>query len=146
MGIKNVYDVAARAMSAQLVRMNAIASNLANANNVTGDKESVYKPLRPVFKTVYSDKLKSTGLSTVEAVKVERLNREPIKKSSVTFFVASIVPLESTSSLPEVSKLLLDMVTPIATSAYDIAGAKNSAREADNINKYFFILPLYISC
>ena len=28
MGIKNVYDVAARAMSAQIVRMNAIASNL----------------------------------------------------------------------------------------------------------------------
>ena len=79
MGIKNVYDVAARAMSAQLVRMNAIASNLANANNVTGDKESVYKPLRPIFKAVYSDQLKSTGLSTVDAVSVERLNREPIK-------------------------------------------------------------------
>ena len=79
MGIKNVYDVAARAMSAQLVRMNAIASNLANANNVTGDKESVYKPLRPVFKAVYSDQLKSTGLSTVEAVSVQRLEREPIK-------------------------------------------------------------------
>ena len=79
MGIKNVYDVAARAMSAQLVRMNAIASNLANANNVTGDKESVYKPLRPVFKAVYSDQLKSTGLSTVDAVSVEKLDREPIK-------------------------------------------------------------------
>ena len=79
MGIKNVYDVASRAMSAQLVRMNAIASNLANANNVTGDKESVYKPLRPVFKAVYSDQLKSTGLSTVDAVSVEKLDREPIK-------------------------------------------------------------------
>ena len=79
MGIKNVYDVAARAMSAQLVRMNAIASNLANANNVTGDKESVYKPLRPVFKVVYSDQLKSTGLSTVDAISVEKLDREPIK-------------------------------------------------------------------
>ena len=79
MGIKNVYDVASRAMSAQLVRMNAIASNLANANNVTGDKESVYKPLRPVFKAVYSDQLKSTGLSTVDAVSVEKLEREPIK-------------------------------------------------------------------
>ena len=79
MGIKNVYDVAARAMSAQLVRMNAIASNLANANNVTGDKETVYQPLRPVFKAIYSDNLKSTGLSTVEAISVERLNREPIK-------------------------------------------------------------------
>tara|TARA_X000000950_G_C13856826_1_gene636918 strand:- start:429 stop:842 length:414 start_codon:yes stop_codon:yes gene_type:complete len=79
MGIKNVYDVSARAMSAQLVRMNAIASNLANANNVTGDKETVYQPLRPVFKAIYSDNLKSTGLSTVEAISVERLNREPIK-------------------------------------------------------------------
>jgi len=79
MGIKNVYDVSARAMAAQLVRMNAIASNLANANNVTGDKETVYQPLRPVFKAIYSDNLKSTGLSTVEAISVERLNREPIK-------------------------------------------------------------------
>ena len=79
MGIKNVYDVAARAMSAQIVRMNAIASNLANANNVSGVKEDVYKPLRPVFKTIYSDKLKQNGLSTVDAIRVESLDREPIK-------------------------------------------------------------------
>ena len=63
MSVKNVYDVAARAMSAQIVRMNAIASNLANANNVSGVKEDVYKPLRPVFKTIYSDKLKQTGFN-----------------------------------------------------------------------------------
>ena len=79
MGIKNVYDVAARAMSAQIVRMNAIASNLANANNVSGSTEDVYKPLRPVFKTIYSDQLKQTGLSTVDAIRVESLDREPIK-------------------------------------------------------------------
>ena len=79
MGIKNVYDIAARAMSAQIVRMNAIASNLANANNVSGSKEDVYKPLRPVFKTIYSDQLKQTGLSTVDAIRVESLDREPIK-------------------------------------------------------------------
>ena len=79
MGIKNVYDVAARAMSAQIVRMNAIASNLANANNVSGSKEDVYKPLRPVFKTIYSDQLKQTGLSTVDAIRIESLDREPIK-------------------------------------------------------------------
>ena len=71
MGIKNVNDVAARAMSAQIVRMNAIASNLANANNVSGNKDDVYQPLRPVFKTIYSDKLKQTGLSTVDAIRVE---------------------------------------------------------------------------
>ena len=65
MGIKNVYDVAARAMSAQIVRMNTIASNLANANNVTSSEETAYKPMRPVFKTVYADQLKQSGLSTV---------------------------------------------------------------------------------
>ena len=79
MGIKNVYDVAARAMSAQIVRMNTIASNLANANNVTSSEETVYKPLRPVFKTVYADQLKQSGLSTVDAIKIETLDREPIK-------------------------------------------------------------------
>ena len=79
MGIKNVYDVAARAMSAQIVRMNTIASNLANANNVTSSEETAYKPLRPVFKTVYADQLKQSGLSTVDAIKIETLDREPIK-------------------------------------------------------------------
>ena len=79
MGIKNVYDVAARAMSAQIVRMNTIASNLANANNVTSSEETAYKPMRPVFKTVYADQLKQSGLSTVDAIKIETLDREPIK-------------------------------------------------------------------
>ena len=79
MGIKNVYDVAARAMSAQIVRMNTIASNLANANNVTSSEETAYKPLRTVFKTVYADQLKQSGLSTVDAIKIETLDREPIK-------------------------------------------------------------------
>ena len=34
MDIKNVYIIAQRAMGAQLVRLNAIASNLANADNI----------------------------------------------------------------------------------------------------------------
>ena len=51
-GIKNIYDIGGRAMAAQLVRMNTIASNLANANNVTGTAEEAYRPLRPVFKTI----------------------------------------------------------------------------------------------
>jgi flagellar basal-body rod protein FlgB len=38
-----------RAMSAQLVRMNAAASNLANAGTVSGTEAGAYRPLRPVF-------------------------------------------------------------------------------------------------
>ena len=36
MDIKSVYDIAGRAMAAQLVRLNTVASNLANAGSTTG--------------------------------------------------------------------------------------------------------------
>ena len=35
MDIKNIYHIAQRAMGAQLVRLNATASNLANADNLS---------------------------------------------------------------------------------------------------------------
>jgi len=47
-----VFDIAGSALSAQSVRMNTVASNLANANTVTGDKDKVYKARYPVFETI----------------------------------------------------------------------------------------------
>jgi flagellar basal-body rod protein FlgC len=47
MDIKSVYDIAGRAMAAQLVRLNTVASNLANAGSTTGDPKTTYKPLKP---------------------------------------------------------------------------------------------------
>ena len=38
-GIDNIFDVASRSMSAQLVRLNTIASNLANAGNISGSED-----------------------------------------------------------------------------------------------------------
>ena len=47
--IKNVFDISGRAMAAQLVRLNTVASNLANAGNIAGSKEEAYKSIKPVF-------------------------------------------------------------------------------------------------
>jgi flagellar basal-body rod protein FlgC len=47
-----VFDIAGSALSAQSVRMNTLASNLANANTVSGDKDKVYRPRYPVFEAV----------------------------------------------------------------------------------------------
>ena len=41
-----MFDLAGRGMSAQLVRMNAAASNLANAGSVAATEGEAYKPLR----------------------------------------------------------------------------------------------------
>ena len=79
MDIKSVYDIAGRAMAAQLVRLNTVASNLANAGSTTGDPNTAYKPLKPVFKTEYSDLVKKNGVATVDAVQVKEIDRDPIK-------------------------------------------------------------------
>lgn len=47
-----VFDIAGSALSAQSVRLNTVASNLANANTVSGDKDKVYKARYPVFETL----------------------------------------------------------------------------------------------
>lgn len=48
-GPSSIFDLAQRAMSAQTVRMNAAASNLANAGSVAGSEQDAYRPLRAVF-------------------------------------------------------------------------------------------------
>ena len=67
-------------MGAQLVRLNAIASNLANADNIAGNPEDAYKPVKPVFETKYFDLIRKKGISTVDAVTVEKMDIEAIKQ------------------------------------------------------------------
>lgn len=70
-----LFGLAQRAMSAQLVRMNAAASNLANAGSVTGSKEDAYRPMRPVFA---EDLDRASGLSSVRVDAVLRSEVEPV--------------------------------------------------------------------
>ena len=78
--IKNIYQIAKRAMGSQLVRLNAIASNLANADNIASNPNDAYKPVKPVFETKYFDLIRKKGISTVDAVTVEKMDVEPIKE------------------------------------------------------------------
>ena len=76
-GIENIFDVAGRSMSAQLVRLNTIASNLANANNVTGTQEEAYRAMKPVFQTTYAANVKDSGLSTTEVAGITTTDKLP---------------------------------------------------------------------
>lgn len=46
------FEIAGSGMSAQSVRLNTTASNLANAESVSGDAANVYKPRHPIFEAV----------------------------------------------------------------------------------------------
>jgi flagellar basal-body rod protein FlgC len=45
-----IFEIAGAGMSAQSVRLNTVASNLANAESVSSDPATVYKAKHPVFK------------------------------------------------------------------------------------------------
>ena len=47
-----IFDIAGSGMSAQSVRLNTTASNLANADSVSGTAAGVYKPRHPIFEAV----------------------------------------------------------------------------------------------
>ena len=72
-----LFSLTEQAMSAQLVRMNAATSNLANAGSVSSTEEGAYRPIRTVF-TAELDR--ATGLSAVRSGGLVRADTAPTKR------------------------------------------------------------------
>ena len=72
----SVFDISGRAMSAQLVRLNTTASNLANAGTVTGSEAQAFRSMKPVFRTV----MDAQGRATVQVDQVAQSKMAPTKK------------------------------------------------------------------
>lgn len=52
MSLMSIFDISGSAMSAQSVRLNTTASNMANANSAAGSPDELYRARQPVFATV----------------------------------------------------------------------------------------------
>ena len=68
MSLFNVFNIAGSGMSAQSVRMNVTASNLANSESVATRPEDAYKARQPVFQSVLDDANESTSVRTAGIV------------------------------------------------------------------------------
>jgi flagellar basal-body rod protein FlgC len=55
MSMLKIFDTAGSAMNAQSLRLNTTASNLANAESVSGDPNKVYRARHPVFATAMQE-------------------------------------------------------------------------------------------
>ena len=75
-GSLSVFDISGRAMSAQLVRLNTTASNLANAGTISGSEAGAYRSMKPVFRTVMDE----GGRATVAVDQVTQTRMAPTKK------------------------------------------------------------------
>lgn len=77
----SIFDIAGSAMNAQMLRLNTTASNLANANTVSGTEQGAYRAKQAVFATVLAN-ANSNGGVPVGGVNVPEIveSQAPIPK------------------------------------------------------------------
>lgn len=73
-----IFDVAGSAMTAQSVRLSTIASNLANADSVSGDPNAVFRAKQPVFTT--EAVAGNPALAGVRVTEVSESTAAPLKR------------------------------------------------------------------
>lgn len=59
MSLSNVFNIAGSAMSAQTIRLNTTASNMANAQSVSSSEGETYRARKPVFELQQPEALQS---------------------------------------------------------------------------------------
>jgi len=80
--LKNIFEIAGTALTAQTIRMNTTASNLANAGTVSSSEEEAYRAKRPVFRALVDQADLNAGFNTLGGVKVKAVvdSTEPVRK------------------------------------------------------------------
>ncbi|CAE6883576.1 MULTISPECIES: flagellar basal body rod protein FlgC [Pseudomonas] len=84
MAFDSIYRIAGSSMNAQTVRLNTVASNLANADSAAASADDVYQARKPVFAAVYNNDqmTRSVGMggAHVQVLDVVTAGREPVRR------------------------------------------------------------------
>ncbi|MBW8190843.1 flagellar basal body rod protein FlgC [Neiella marina] len=114
MSLFNVLDVSGSAMSAQSVRINTTASNLANANSVSSSADETYRARQPVFAAelnkATSHQDHSVGVNVVGVVEsdrplnVEYMPNHPMANEDGYIFKPNVNVVEEMSNMISASR------------------------------------------
>ncbi len=77
MALDNIFGIAGSALNAQTTRMNAVASNLANASTVAGTEKDAFRGKRTVFRAVLEDVSNPRDVNFKGGVKVDSIQDDP---------------------------------------------------------------------
>ena len=77
MALDNIFGIAGSALNAQTVRMNATASNLANASTVASSDKEAFRGKRVTFKTIMETLPNGNDLANKGGVKVSAISDDP---------------------------------------------------------------------
>jgi len=75
-----IFDIAGSGLSAESVRLNTVASNLANADTVSGNPNTVYRAKHPIFEAVRSNLKGGQADAAVKVDGIVESNDEPVAR------------------------------------------------------------------
>jgi flagellar basal-body rod protein FlgC len=125
-----IFEVASSAMTAQSQRLNAVASNLANAESASSSKDGVYKAKQVVFQTIYTSNEKdAAGVKVTSVAEDERDGRamyspgHPLANESGYVFMPNVNPVEEMANMMSATR-------SYQTAADVMNSAKSMAQKA----------------
>ena len=126
MSLLNVFDIAGSAMSAQTIRMNVTASNMANVDSVSSSTGQTYRARHPVFETVYSDMMRDNSISSgvrvagiIESQKELRKEyapQHPVADEEGYIYFPNVNPIEEMTNMISASRTYQNNVEIINAS------------------------------
>ena len=126
-----IFDIVGSGMSAQSVRLNTVASNLANADSVSGDPNTVYRARHPVFQAVKAQvgagasaidqasgaSVKVKGIVQSNALPTERYDPgNPLANEDGNVYAPNVNVIEEMTDMISASRAYQDNVEVLNTS------------------------------
>ena len=126
MALFKVFDIAGSAMSAQSLRLNTTASNLANAETVASSPEQAYRARQPVFaamlKGLYGDEgasvgVKVAGITESKAEPQERYAPDhPLADEKGYVYLSNVNPVDEMVNMISAARSYQNSVEVLNTS------------------------------
>lgn len=125
MSLLQIFDIAGSGLSAQTLRLNITASNMANANTDAGSAEEAYKARQPVFRAMLQDNLKnrpSLGVSMAGVVENQAEHEmryepgNPLANEEGYVFASNVNPVEEMANMLSASRSYQNNIEVLNTS------------------------------
>ncbi len=125
MSLFRIFDVSGSGMSAQTVRLNTTASNMANAESVSSSANQTYRARHPVFSADFDKANRNTPAAEVKVlgivessapVRVEYRPDDPQADEKGYVYLPNVNPVEELSNMISASRSYQDNVEVLNTS------------------------------
>jgi flagellar basal-body rod protein FlgC len=118
-----IFDIAGSALAAQSVRLSSVASNLANADNISSDPNTVFKAHLPVFKSApelaggQTPGVRVVGINEDQAPAEKRFEPgNPLADGQGYVYAPAINPVEQMVDMISASRSYQDSVDVMNTA------------------------------